>query len=173
MKIIPIETTDAGSGGRIQWLDALKGFTALFVVLGHVLLGYIENAAFPNDNYRMVVLNDWIYVWHMPLFFSLSGFAFSLSCISQGKVLWAKVKKQVINLALIYIVFSIALGGLKMVFSGFVDNPINISEFFWTLILPNTLMWYLWVLIIYDLLFALLKPFKNRTFVWGGVYCLH
>lgn len=31
---------------RIIWLDALKGFTIIFVVLGHILLGYTENNVF-------------------------------------------------------------------------------------------------------------------------------
>lgn len=50
---------------RIEWIDSLKGFAIILVVLGHNTGG--ENAA-----YRF------LYTFHMPLFFLISGFLFSM-----------------------------------------------------------------------------------------------
>ena len=47
---------------RLEWLDAVKGIGILFVVIGHHLLG---------------VNISWIYCFHMPLFFMVSGYIFA------------------------------------------------------------------------------------------------
>ena len=50
----------SGGGNREHWIDALKGIGIILVVIGHVSLG--------NN------LVKWIYSFHMPLFFALSGY---------------------------------------------------------------------------------------------------
>lgn len=45
---------------RETWIDVLKGIGIILVVIGHVSLGN--------------TLNSWIYTFHMPLFFSVSGY---------------------------------------------------------------------------------------------------
>lgn len=47
---------------RIQWIDTAKGLGLLCVILGHLKIPY---------------LSTWIYTFHMPLFFFLSGLVFS------------------------------------------------------------------------------------------------
>lgn len=44
---------------RINWIDALKGFGILLVIVGH--------SGCP------AWLLHWLYIFHMPLFFMLSG----------------------------------------------------------------------------------------------------
>ena len=48
----------------IRWINNLKGFGILLVVLGHIL---------PRDSF-----GQWIYAFHVPLFFYLSGYLFSI-----------------------------------------------------------------------------------------------
>ena len=48
---------------RIDWIDSLKGFGMLLVVLSHT--------AIDHDTNRI------LYAFHMPLFFLISGFLFS------------------------------------------------------------------------------------------------
>lgn len=50
---------------RIEWIDSLKGFAIILVVLGH-------NTGGENGAYRF------LYTFHMPLFFLISGFLFSM-----------------------------------------------------------------------------------------------
>lgn len=51
-------------GNRLLYIDILKAFGIFFVILGHVL----------NDNKHPV--SHFIYSFHMPLFFALSGVFF-------------------------------------------------------------------------------------------------
>jgi acyltransferase len=56
---------------RINWVDALKGFAIFLVFLGHTNLS--------NNN-----LQKYIYSFHIPLFFLISGLFFQQKQISQG-----------------------------------------------------------------------------------------
>ena len=47
---------------RIQWIDMAKGYGMLFVIAAHCDVG---------------VLGRWMYTFHLPLFFMLSGYVFS------------------------------------------------------------------------------------------------
>ena len=147
---------------RIEWLDAIKGFAIIAVVFGHVLLGYVENDAFPSVGSALQLIMNWIYTWHMPLFFVVSGITFYLSCLKEG-VDRKRIRRQTVNLLLIYLIFVIALCVLKVLFSSFVDNKIAVSEIFINILLPDTLMWYLWVLIIYYLLFSVFEHFVEES----------
>lgn len=47
---------------RLTWLDVYKGFGMVFVVIGHIYL---------ND-----IIYNWLYSFHMPLFFFASGYVY-------------------------------------------------------------------------------------------------
>lgn len=47
---------------RIQWIDVAKGWGIVFLIYGHIT----------ND-----LLSKWIYTFHIPLFFFLSGYVFN------------------------------------------------------------------------------------------------
>ena len=47
---------------RIDWIDMAKGYGMLAVIIAHICVG---------------PLHTWIYTFHMPLFFFLSGYVFS------------------------------------------------------------------------------------------------
>lgn len=64
---------------RVEWIDACKGFTMLLVILGHCLDGYLKAKLFVSDFWWMQILFDFIYSFHMPLFFVLSGYLFYYS----------------------------------------------------------------------------------------------
>lgn len=51
---------------------------------------------------------------------------------------------------------------LKTVFSAFVDNPMKYSELLENILVPDNIMWYLWVLIIYYIFFSLAVRAKLR-----------
>lgn len=55
-----------GDSNRIVWLDTAKGLGMLLTIFAHLDLACIES--------------KWIYTFHMPLFFFLSGYVFSMKC---------------------------------------------------------------------------------------------
>lgn len=134
---------------RILWLDALKGFTIIFVIIGHVLLGYTNNNAFPLQQQLMLKINYWIYSWHMPLFMAISGFAFKVAYLKENKLDKKRINKQILNLILIFFIFQLGLCSLKIIFNSFVDSKIDFYSLILNLFIPDNIMWYVWVLLIY------------------------
>lgn len=145
---------------RIGWIDTLKGITILFVVLGHVLLGYYENHIFNLDiNLKIYCVKTWIYTWHMPVFFTISGFTFSKAYImrynSRLTIKKPKLKRQILNLLCIYFIFQTVLCITKFLLSEYVDNKLSFMETIKNIFFPDTIMWYLWVLVIAYFIFAI------------------
>lgn len=66
---------------RIEWVDVAKGLGLLCVILGH---------------FRLSFLSSWVYTFHIPLFFFLSGFVFSGRKYSFKKYLIKKSKTLLI-----------------------------------------------------------------------------
>ena len=65
---------------RIEWLDVAKGLGIIFVIYGHTI--------FKDELWRI-----WIYSFHMPLFFFLSGITYNEEKYSDGrKFLVSKIK---------------------------------------------------------------------------------
>lgn len=79
---------------RIEWVDTAKGIGLLCVILGHLKVPY---------------LSTWIYTFHMPLFFFLSGTVFSGRKYGFKDFLIRKIK----SLVLPYFI----LGGVIFLFS--------------------------------------------------------
>jgi len=65
---------------RQQWVDAAKGLGIITVVYGHL---------YPP---RLYQVHDWIYLFHMPLFFMLSGMFQKPSAIASG--FWSFLKHK-------------------------------------------------------------------------------
>lgn len=51
----------AGINKRIDWIDSLRGYVMFLVVLGH-------------NNNSLEIVTTWIYSFHVPCFFIISGF---------------------------------------------------------------------------------------------------
>ncbi|WP_075214569.1 acyltransferase family protein [Mongoliimonas terrestris] len=72
---------------RLLWPDVAKGFGIILVVIGHV-----------SDSLR-----DWIFLFHMPLFFVLSGYLFKPSSTYEFR------RKKTTSLVLPYVSFLVTL----------------------------------------------------------------
>lgn len=92
-KIMKIDDLKNQMGGREDWIDILKGIGIILVVIGHISIG--------NS------LVKWIYSFHMPLFFILSGYVFG-----RGKKQYTFVKfaeKRTKSILVPFVVFRILL----------------------------------------------------------------
>lgn len=137
--------------GRIKYIDSIKGFAVICVVVGHVANGYLVTGA--ADGIYHDLFNA-IYAFHMPLFFTVSGFLFYQAYGADTGVKREKVKAQIMNLTCIYLLHSILLGVFKILFSPYVNHPTTLADLLLIPIKPIQLYWYLFVLIVYYLVFS-------------------
>ena len=66
---------------RLEFVDLLKGVAIFLMVMGHFLAwqwGGTLNSQMPTDIAHINVVGKFIYSFHMPLFFFLSGYVFNL-----------------------------------------------------------------------------------------------
>ena len=64
---------------RIDWIDALKGFAIITVVIGHCATDCMSSGNYPAYKSLINAIYSFIYSFHMPLFFTISGYVFYLS----------------------------------------------------------------------------------------------
>jgi fucose 4-O-acetylase-like acetyltransferase len=111
---------------RIAWIDIAKGFGILLVVWGH--LSY----------------NDWIYSFHMPLFFFLSGI-----CLNNKRSFHDFALRRVKSLLLPYIYFGLLLTVLELGYRPFNEIITNLT----TKLFNYGAMWFIPVLFVSELVF--------------------
>ena len=143
---------------RVRYIDALKGLAIIFVVLGHVSNGYINQGAI---NELFVGTHKIATAFHMPLFFAVSGFLFCRAYISNdGSVKREKLNTQILNLVCIYCFYSALLWVFKYSLSAFVNTQLTVKNLLMIPIKPFELYWYLYIVILYYLVFSC--TFVNR-----------
>ncbi len=143
---------------RIAWIDAAKGFAIILVVLGHAVRGYMNAGTFPEHAALLQGVYDFIYSFHMPLFFMISGLLFGLAYCT-GTIPGSRLRRpsfvrQLKNLIFLYVVYSLLLGVLKLLLGGFVNRTVSVSDLLLICVKPIELYWYLYVLILYYLIFS-------------------
>ncbi len=142
---------------REAWLDSLKGFAILLVILGHVLSGYLDAAAFPGAYTSFYTIRTWIYSFHMPLFFLISGFTFTLAYWRGGRLRWKGYFSQLFNLLWIYILFAVLQWGVKQVVPNLVNETYDLEDLKRMFIEPLGNFWYIYVLFVLYVLGALTR----------------
>lgn len=148
---------------RIFWLDTAKGILILCVVLGHVADGYINAGMFLNNSSILNFVFKFIYSFHMPVFFFFSGYAFKLAYMEKDSVKKEKVKKQLLNLLYLYVVFSVIQWAFKYVLSDYVNTTFSVKDLLCILIKPMAPYWYLYDLIIYYVIMLMLKGKHEKS----------
>lgn len=130
---------------RIEWIDEAKGIGIVLVMLGHCYLHW--------------KFCFWFYAFHMPLFFTLSGYTFS----GKGKF-EDYLKKKVRTLLVPYIFFVIitmCCNGALAVTHG---NEYHVFETLKLYIVQNryTLLWFIPCLFLANLLMYVLQSFRYK-----------
>lgn len=136
------------SKNRIAWIDALKGFLILLVVFGHINdAGYCQ---------------EWIYSFHLPCFFVISGILLSLNKKWQNRSFIDDFKHSIKTLMYPYLTF----GLIRIIV--FIIEGIGIKRLILDLLLfrGSSTLWYLPTLLIAELLFFVIaKNIKqNKSF---------
>lgn len=157
---------------RVGYIDALKGFLAICVVLGHIADGYLDAGIYPDAERFLYSIYNLLYSFHMPMFMMVSGYVFYTAYFdSQGQPDRTRIKRQVLNLIAIYVIFSIPLGVMKIILGGQVVNK-EVSWIDLVLIPVKTIApyWYLYVLIFLYILFTITPLLKMKW--WASLTIL-
>lgn len=152
---------------REAWLDGLKGFAILLVILGHVLSGYLDAGAFPEAYAGFYSFRTWIYSFHMPLFFLISGFTFTLAYWREGRLRRAGFEYQLLNLFWIYVLFALIQWGVKQVVPDMVNDAYDLEDLQEMFLVPLGNFWYVYVLFVLYVLGAV-----TRVPDWPGRWLL-
>ncbi len=148
---------------RIKWLDSCKGFGTVIVVLGHVIDGYISAGIYSEFSYTLHSIYRLICSFHMPLFFVLSGYSFSLAYNESGGLKRKKVRIQLYNLIWQYLFFSIVMGVFKIIFAAYTNHHTDFTDLLLIPIKPIAPYWYLYVMIFYYLIALILDRYEFLT----------
>lgn len=133
---------------RIDWIDMAKGYGMLAVIIAHIVYSG--------------PLHEWIYTFHMPLFFFLSGYVFS----NKDKF-DLFIKKKAKSLLIPYFTLGIPMVAFKVLYSLYqktftIDSTIELVKNFvfqkrlWTL-------WYIACLFFLNVIFYLITKFAKKN----------
>lgn len=160
---------------RLIWVDSLKGVIILLVVLGHVIGGIYNSQMFSSYNSEMLILYNAIYMFHMPVFFIISGICFQIAYTYENKdgKIYLKnrnIKVQIYNLLYVYLVWSLLSWVLKMFVPGQVNSQANVKEILFIPVMALFQYWYLYVLIVCYLISMVLNKIFHRVYI--GILCI-
>lgn len=156
-------TNDHGQG-RINWIDCAKGLGIILVVYGHVIRGLIDSGIL-RSSATIQFLDSWIYAFHMPLFFFLSGLFLPRSTKTPwGIFAFGKIR----TIAYPYFLWSAITLGLKDILGALPNRPASARDLPLILYHPIEQYWFLYVLFVLTLIIsALLRFGMSRWIVLG------
>lgn len=145
---------------HIEWLDKVRGGAIFLVVLGHMT--FIDNT--PN---WYNVIHFMLSLFHMPLFFAMSGFLFGLKFAPQNRLYM--IIKKLVSLGIPYILFSevyiiFLLGVQEYIQTNTKVSMIDCIRILWK---PVGHYWFLQTLLIYFVLTIWLYKYKTLFWIAG------
>lgn len=143
---------------HFSWVDAAKGFGIILVVVGHTVRGLVSSDIMtwtPTSRF----VDAWIYAFHMPLFFLLSGlFLFRSMEKLWGEFAWEKIK----TIAYPYFVWSLITLALKDVLGEWANHPYDLGDLPQIFYQPIDQFWFLYVLFVLSFIVSALLKIEVR-----------
>lgn len=146
------------------WIDNVKVFACIFVVLGHLFQSMVKSGLLP-DNQVYQWFDKSICCFHVQLFFICSGYLYQkYKTVNSLQSWWINIRKKFVVLGIPYVVFSTVTWLLKTAFSGSVNS--EIGGLLETLLLnPTAPYWFLYTLF---LIFFVTPTFENSKMMKIG-----
>lgn len=136
---------------REIWLDYLRAFACILVCIGHLLMSFQESLI--GDPAPVSYVIETIYHFHVYLFFFASGYLMQKSFRKQDdpKGYFGKKLLRCADFLIVYVLFTAVTYGIKLIFAGDVNSPVEISFVRTLLQEPINQMWYLYAISIITL----------------------
>ncbi len=161
-----------GSAGRIKWLDSCKGFAIILVVLGHMNRGIMSANMFLQDTNALKTLDRAVYSFHMPLFWMLAGYTFYLAYCKKREQSVHKFKKQLINTAYVYFLFSTVQWVIQFIASDYTNTKVTVSDLLLMPVRPMSPFWFTFVLFFYYIFFYFFIKLSIPEYVKIGIVAI-
>ncbi len=145
--------TTQSESSRQSWIDAAKGWGILLVVVGHALRG-LHNVGLLEPVGWSHALDAWIYSFHMPLFFLLSGFFIEKAV---RKPLDRALKDRAKTILWPYLLWSVLQTLVQIRMSSFTSSQTDWSSLWSILWKPVMQFWFLYVLLLLSLIWLGLR----------------
>lgn len=91
--------------GKTVFIDALKSFACLCVVLGHVIRGLRKEPI--EISGVLTILADFVYYFHVPCFFFASGYLYANKQLKSREEYWQFIWKKLVALGIPYFACSV------------------------------------------------------------------
>lgn len=149
-------------GKRQIWLDEIKAFAIICVVIGHAcertMTGLVTQSPW------ILYLDLFVNSFHMPLFFMVSGYIYKNGRMSGKDTTFIPFfRKKFIDLFLPYTWFAVLIWGGKFIFSSYVVRKVSILNLFEMFINPVAFLWFIYLLFYISIFIWLLeKVFKDN-----------
>ena len=141
----------------------------LLVILGHCLDGYLRAGMFQSHTMWMQWLYNFLYSFHMPLFFLLSGFLYYYSYHDAS---FEKIKYKALNLIALYFTYSVVQCFIQAAMAGKINRYVSLSDIFTLPFYTVPPYWYLYVLFFLYIISFYLKPISMYKFTAIFLVCI-
>lgn len=153
----------------LDWIDSVKGFAILLVIVGHCIDGYRDAGIFKQYLAEFNAAHDFIYAFHMPLFFMISGYLF---LYAYKDIEIKKLKAKLIDLIGVYFLFSFVQICVQILLKGNINRNLGVENILLLPIYTVPPYWYLYVLCFLYLLTYLLQKTVSINRVLMITLCL-
>lgn len=143
----------ANAARRLDWVDSARGIGIVLVVFGHVERG-LTSAGLVGSASALQSIDEWIYSFHMPLFFVLSGlFAERRVALTW----WPFLALQLRTLGYPYLLWSALQTSVQIVLSGSTNHAATWNDLLTIPLAPRMQFWFLYALLVVALMYKCLR----------------
>jgi fucose 4-O-acetylase-like acetyltransferase len=141
---------------RFDWADYAKGIGIFLVVLGHSLQGLSKSHILPEAAWSDG-LERWLYTFHMPLFFFLSGLFIDRAIRKPFKTV---VRDRLLLLGYPYLLWSVIQLLMQIAMAGQTNTAANWWDIPKILYEPVQQFWFLYALFIVSTVYVLVRQLR-------------